>query len=213
MWGNTEVMTAPTIEQVRKHARVLVIDDLEFPVQKNFERDGYHFERWAEVHNLSQLTDGHYHLILLDIEGVGLNDSPEMQGLGILKQIKKTNPSQMVILYSAKPQRLSYSSFLALADVVLDKGMDYVTYKDNVDELLLRRSTPSYFIAAMNQNLGENAILAPKAVPKAIRAFRRGNAASFNNYIRDSLPDSKQADIVIGIIQVGLATVSIFTGS
>lgn len=212
MWAKPEVVP-PSIEQVRKHARVLVIDDLEFPAQKNFERDGYHFERWPEVQNLSQLTDGHYHLILLDIEGVGLNDSPEMQGLGILRQIKKTNPSQMVILYSAKPQRLSYSSYLTLADVVIEKGIDYVSYKEKVDELLLKRSTPSYFIAAMNENLGENAILAPKAVPKAMRAFRRGNATPFNNYIRDSLPDPQQADIIIGIIQVGLATVPIFTGA
>lgn len=213
MWNNASSPAIPSIEQVRKHARVLVIDDLEFPAQTNFERDGYHFERWAEVQNLSQLTDGHYHLILLDIEGVGLNDSPEMQGLGILKQIKKTNPAQMVILYSAKPQRLSYSEYLSLADVVLDKGIDYVTYKENVDELLLRRSTPGYFIAAMNGQLGENAILVPKAVSKATGAFRRGNATSFNKYIENSLSDSKQVDTVIGIIQVGLATVSIFAGS
>jgi predicted GTPase len=147
---------------------------------------------------------------MLDIEGVGLNDSPEMQGLGILKQIKKTNPAQMVILYSAKPQRLSYNTYLTLADVVLEKGIDYVSYKEHVDELLVKRSTPAYFIAAMNKQLGENAILAPKAVSKAARAFQRNDGRSFNRYIEDSLSDAKQIDTVIGIIQVGLATVSMF---
>ena len=41
----------PDIETVRKHARVLVIDDQAFPAQRNFTRDGYHFERWSSVKN------------------------------------------------------------------------------------------------------------------------------------------------------------------
>jgi hypothetical protein len=57
---------------LRKRAKILVIDDQALPAQRLFERDGYHFERWAQIKNLSQLTDNHYDIILLDVQGVGL---------------------------------------------------------------------------------------------------------------------------------------------
>ncbi len=211
MWPQRQSTPAPTVEAVRKHARILVIDDHELPAQTSFERDGYHFERWAEVKNLSQLTDGHYHLILLDIQGVGLNESPDLQGLGILRHVKQANPAQPVIVYSSQPTKVSYREHLALADAVLDKGMSYVEYKEHVDAILVHRATPGYFIAAMNRDLGANAALAPKAVPKALRAMRRGKTASLENYLRSNLPDPKQVDRVVRIVGVGIQAIRVIT--
>lgn len=82
MWFSHPALESPSIEAVRKSARILVIDDHAFPAQRTFTRDGYHFERWPEVKNLSQLTDGHWQVILLDVQGVGLNESPDKQGIG-----------------------------------------------------------------------------------------------------------------------------------
>jgi len=101
-----------SIEQVRKQARILVIDDHVFPAEKTFTRDGYHVERWPFIKNLSQLTDGHYQLILLDVQGVGLTESPTKQGLGILEHVKKTNPAQAVILYSSDTYSVSSSRYI-----------------------------------------------------------------------------------------------------
>jgi CheY-like chemotaxis protein len=198
----------PDIEKVRKHARVLVIDDQAFPAQRNFTRDGYHFERWASVKNLSQVTDGHWDVILLDIQGVGLAESPELQGLGILKHIKKTNPAQAVIIYSAQPQRVSSSEYLLLADAVFDKSMSYLEYKEKVDELLLRHATPGYFIAAMNRELGESAALVPKAVPKALRAFRTGNTDGLRKYLGTHLTDQEMIDTLVHVVRIGIKIVA-----
>lgn len=200
------------IETVRKNARVLVIDDDVLPVQKLFERDGYHFERWPDIKNLSQLTDGHYHLILLDIHGVGLKESPARQGLGILQHIKKSNPAQAVIAYSAQPHNVSSNEILVLADGLLDKGMSYVEYKERVDELLLRRAAPGYFIAAMNRLLADDAAIAPRAVPKALRAIKRANTESLARYLRSTVMDPKKIDGVITIIGAAVKTVRLFTG-
>jgi DNA-binding response OmpR family regulator len=210
MWRSSPSPT-PTIEGIRKIARILVIDDHAFPALTTFERDGYHFERWATVKNLSQLTDGHYHLILLDIHGIGLKESPDLQGLGILKHIKVTNPAQPVIVYSSKPQLVTSNEYLMLADAVLDKGMSYVQYKERVDELLLRRATPGYFIAAMNQTLSEDAALAPKAVQKALRAMDNGNTDGLARYLQANLTDPKKIDKVVTIVGVGVKTVRLFT--
>ncbi len=212
MFGTKE-LPAPTIEDVRKHARVLVIDDHVLPAQRMFERDGYHFERWPSIKNLSQLTDGHFHLILLDIHGVGMNESPNLQGLGILQHIKRSNPAQAVMVYSAETHSVSSNEYLVLADAVLDKAMSYVEYKERVDDLLLRRASPGYFVAAMNRTLADDAALVPRAVPKALRAIKRGNTESFARYLRSSVTDPKNIDAVITIIGAGVKAVRIVTGS
>jgi DNA-binding response OmpR family regulator len=209
MWPMPRVVSAePDIEKVRRHARILVIDDQAFPAQRNFTRDGYHLERWPSIKNLSQLTDGDWDVILLDIQGVGLVESPALQGLGILKHIKKSNPAQAVIIYSAKPQAVSSTEYLVLADAVFDKGMSYLEYKEKVDELLLRHATPGYFIAAMNRELGESAALVPRAVPKALRAFRAGNTDGLRRYLGASLTDQEKVETLVHVITIGVRVVS-----
>ena len=199
-----------TIEQVRKQARVLVIDDHAFPAERTFTRDGYHFERWPLVKNLSQLTDGHYQLILLDVQGVGLAESPDKQGLGILEHVKKTNPAQAVIVYSSEPYSVSSSRYIVLADAFLDKNSSYVEYKDEVDRLLLTQASPGYFIARMNQQLGESATRVPKAVKYAVKSFERGNANSLARYLRANLPNNSQVDTALQVVTVGISIIALF---
>jgi CheY-like chemotaxis protein len=199
-----------SIEQVRKQARVLVIDDHVFPAERTFSRDGYHFERWSSVKNLSQLTDGHYQLILLDVQGVGLAESPEKQGLGVLEHIKKTNPAQAVIVYSSDVYSVSSSKFIVLADAFLDKSSSYVDYKDEVDRLLLAQASPGYFIARMNQQLGESATRVPKAVRYAVKAFRKGDARVLSNYLKANLPDNNQVDTALRVVSVGISIIALF---
>jgi hypothetical protein len=192
------------LEQVRKHARILIIDDQDPPIRTLFDRDGYHLERWPEIKNLSQLTDGHYHLILLDIQGVGLNESPRDQGLGVLSHIKSSNPAQLVVMYSAQPQNISRRDVLVLADAVLDKDEPYVRYKEVVDRLLQQRLTRGYYISTMNRELGEHAILAPKAVPRAISALRTGHTKRLERYLRAKIQDPNVVDRVLTIISIGV---------
>lgn len=211
MWNRGPAVVEPDIEQVRRKSRILVIDDQAFPAQRSFTRDGYHLERWPSIRNMTQLTDGDWDVILLDIQGVGLVESPALQGLGILKHIKKSNPAQAVIIYSAKPQAVSSTEYLVLADAVFDKGMSYLEYKEKVDELLLRHASPGYFIAAMNRELGENAVLVPRAVPHALKAFRRGNADGLRRYLGGSITDQEKIDVIVHVITIGIRVVSSVT--
>jgi CheY-like chemotaxis protein len=199
-----------SIEEVRKQARILVIDDHVFPAEKTFTRDGYHVERWPFIKNLSQLTDGHYQLILLDVQGVGLTESPKKQGLGILEHIKKTNPAQAVILYSSDTYSVSSSRYIMLADAFLDKSSSYVDYKDEVDRLLLTQATPGYFISRMNQQLGASAAQVPKAVKYATVAFRTGNTTRLDRYLRANLPDAAQVDTALRVVSVGISIIALF---
>lgn len=190
------------LESLRKTAQILVIDDMAFPSQKLFERDGYHIQRRPRVKNLSQLTDGYFDVILLDVQGVGLDESPDLQGLGILQAIKRVNPAQVVILYSAGSWRLTTRSYTALADEVLDKEASYIDYKDVVDRLLLRRASPGYYVAVMNGVLGSSAASA-RAVAKALRALRSGNSEPLRRYLVSRLKDKDEIDRVLTVVSIG----------
>lgn len=205
MWFNTTLPAPPTLEELRKRSRILVIDDQEFPFLGLFKRDTYSIERWPEVENLQKLTDGFFDVILLDIHGVGLVESPRRQGLGIMEHIKNVNPAQAVILYSSKPQSITNRNVLLLADEVLDKSAEYLEYKQAVDQLLLRRYSAEYFIFVMNRELGDAAALTPKAVPRALRALRTGKTEPLRGYLSRSLRDDQRIDRIINVIGTGAA--------
>lgn len=203
MWGNARPIVQPSIEELRKKSRILVIDDQDFPFLGLFQRDNYHIERWAEIENLTKLTDGYFDVVLLDINGVGLRESPTRQGLGILEHVKHQNPAQHVILYSSKPQSITQREVLILADVVLDKKSEYVDYKRSVDDLLISRYNPGYFISVMNRELGPNAANSPRAVSKALRALRNGRTDGLRNYLAGTLQDQAKADVIVTVISIG----------
>lgn len=201
------------MESVRKHANILVIDDNVLPAMAMFKREGYHIERWSEVKNLTLLTEANFHLILLDIHGVGLKESPDLQGLGVLKHIKVCNPAQPVVIYSSQPQAITSTRYLMLADALLDKKASYVDFKECVDHILSQQATPGHFVSAMNRTLGEDAALAPRATAKALSALRRGNTAVLDNYLRSCLTDPAKRDkieLIVRMMATGVNTVKLF---
>ncbi|TPW74635.1 response regulator transcription factor [Schumannella soli] len=205
MIGQRPTDTPRSIDQVRHLARVLVIDDHAFTYQRLFTRDGYKIERWAEIKNLHQLTDGDFHLILLDIQGVGLAESRAKQGFGILEHIKQTNPAQPVVVYSSKPYSIRDTRYIRLADGFLDKESDYVEFKSIVDKLIVAQTSPGYFIARMNEQLGETAASVPKAVPLALRAVQSGNPQRLKRYLDKYVPDTQKVDIALKVVSVGIS--------
>jgi DNA-binding response OmpR family regulator len=208
MFGNSyAVPQPPSLEQVRKDASVLVIDDHEFAYQGLFERDGYHIQRWPEVVNLSQLTDSSFDVILLDLHGVGLRESPEMQGLGILRSIKAANTTQLVVAYTSQEWGAKAQTFFSLADAVLAKDDEYIEFKEKVDELLLRRYTPGYFIERMNEALGDQAIRVPQAVKKATQSMQGKSTDRLKRYLSEQLNDQVTVDRVLAIISIAIAVI------
>jgi response regulator RpfG family c-di-GMP phosphodiesterase len=204
MFGRGREYVPPTLDEIRKRAQILIIDDQEWPHRAQLETDHFHVTRWIDVEDTDSLTNGSFALVLLDINGVGLKHSPERQGIGILDYIKKKNPAQLVIVYSAKPQSVRDAVTLARADAVMDKGSSYLEFRDKIDSLLSRRATPDYFIASMNQALGVEAARVPKAVPLALKALRTGNSAGLNNYLAKTLSNEAIEEVVAFIIRVGI---------
>ena len=133
-------------DEIRKRGRLLVIDDQEFPYETLFSRDGYNVNVWRDVEKLTDLDDGKYDLVLLDLQGVGRRDSAE-QGFGILKYLRRRSPALLIVAYSNADWGLRYQEFFKLADAVLPKSADYVEFKAKVDDLLRERFSLGFYVS------------------------------------------------------------------
>jgi CheY-like chemotaxis protein len=204
MWRSRSTEQPPSIEEIRKKARILVVDDEPFPYQELFSRDGYHLDKWSQIESLSQLNDNHFDLILLDLNGIAAADAPTMQGLAVLEHIKHESPSQLVIAYSGQDWGVNAQEFLSLADDVLKKSEDYIVFKGKVDELLLKRFSIGFFLEAINKTVGDQVDRVPKLIPKSVKAIRSGNRTALQRYLAEHLREQVTIDRVLGL--AGIAT-------
>lgn len=191
-------------DEITKRAKLLVIDDSEFPLIKSFRKDGYNASKWSDVKDLSQLETDAYDLILLDLEGVGRALSPD-QGFGILRHIRETNPTQLVIAYSNQEWSLEYQPFFEEADAALPKTKtDYYEFKRTVDGLLDRRFSLDFYVERAEDELGESRGLAPKAAEKVREAILAGNATKLREYLQGRVDDKSAVATVVQITQIAV---------
>jgi len=196
----------PTIDEIRKRARILVIDDLEFPYSQLFERDGYVIKKWDDVSNLTELEHGDYDLILLDLQGVGRAESAE-EGLGVLKHIRTRCPAQIIIAYSNADWPLKNQPFFKMADATLQKSADYVEFKEKVDELLRQRFALGFYVSRIQAELASHKQDLPALDKNSRDAILTGRPEQLGKYLRDKVGDTATVDRVIQIanIAVGVA--------
>lgn len=188
-------------DDIKKRSRLLVIDDGPFLYADLFRNDGYTIEKWDDVTDISKLEEGYYDLILLDIQGVGKQYAAE-QGLGILKHLRQTTPTQIIIAYSTAEFSLKYQDFFHLADASLAKNEDYVVFKREVDKFLRTRFSIDYYlerISALTDANDDSAIM--KAVRRAILLQKPKTAEKILN--RRGI-DNKKIGLVLQIIQVAI---------
>jgi CheY-like chemotaxis protein len=195
----------PTVphDEIVHRSRILVIDDGDFAYMPLFERDGYTIQQWRDVDDLTALESEGFDLILLDLKGVGAKESSD-EGFGVLKHIRETSPSQIVIAYSNSDLSLAYQPFFRDADAVLHKTQtDYVEFKRKVDQLLDQRFSSGFYINRIKRELGEFEAGAPKAVRKAEKAMVSNRPDSLRRYLVKRIDDEVTVDRVIAIVGAG----------
>lgn len=148
MWFKAKTIASvaqkPDLVQLRKRAKILVIDDAEDALPFGLLRnEGYSVEHWSKVTDLRRLEEGDFDIIFLDIHGVA-QDLGEEDGIGVLDAIKRTNPHQIVVAFSAHSFDLSKMAFWKKADEGLKKPVDFLTAKRTIDRML-ERLTAQHF--------------------------------------------------------------------
>lgn len=196
-----------SLDDIRKRARILVVDDSDFVYLSLFHRDGYNVDKWDDITDLSKLESGYYDVVLLDVEGVGRSLSSD-QGLGVLRHLKKVRPTQLVIAYSSAEWSLKYKTFFDLADKSLAKGADYVEFKRVVDVLLEERFSLGFYVDRVATVVGgraQNPAAIRAAAQKAI--LRRDPRLLEKALVRERL-DSETLNLVLQVVQTGIGILS-----
>jgi CheY-like chemotaxis protein len=198
----------PTIDEIRRRARILVVDDQEFPYAKLFERDGYTIKKQDDVANLTELEQGDYDLILLDLQGVGKAESAAEEGLGILRHVRTQRPAQIIIAYSNADWPLKNQPFFQMADATLQKSADYVDFKQKVDELLMRRFSLAFYVSRIQHELSEHLGELPNLERVSRDAILTARAEHLGKYLRDHVNDPQAIDraLQIALVAIGIAT-------
>jgi len=196
-------------DEIRKRARVVVIDDAEFPYLELFRRDGYTVDKWNDVIDLQKLEAGYYDIILLDIQDVGKAQSAD-QGLGVIRHLKRIRPAQIVIAYSGADYRLKFKEFFDLADATLDKAGDYVEFKRVVDDLLADRFSIGFYLDKISEFASHTGADALKLRSVAQGAILRRNPRRLERLLVKSGADSDTANLILQIAQTGIDILSMF---
>jgi CheY-like chemotaxis protein len=84
-----------------KRLRLLFVDDEQLDIVGVLKAEGYDVEYWPDVESLEKLTDGRYHVLFLDVRGIGSKYGGN--GLDVLKYVSTYNPLIYSVVFSAKP--------------------------------------------------------------------------------------------------------------
>lgn len=192
-------------------ARILVIDDLDFPYEQLFKDDGYNITKWNDVTRLNEIEQGQFDIILLDLHGIGTEVSAD-QGLGVLRHVKETRPSQVVIAYSNADWGVKYKSFFDRADGVLPKNADYADFKKLVDDLLLEHFSLGFHLDRIDRVLSEAGVELGWWGRRTIRkAIGRGDKEGLSTYLRRRGVAPEDVQLVASLAQVATGVAGLWT--
>lgn len=200
----------PSLEQIVARARILVVDDQDFPYLILFKKDGYNMTRWKDVTKFSEIEQGKFDVILLDLQGIGKKVSQD-QGLGVLRHIKTTRPSQVVVAYSNANWPVEYQPFFDMADRVFAKSADYVDFKRAVDELLEEHFDVGFHVSRIEEELATLGVGGWRAKRELGRAIETGDSRRLARLLDKRGVDADSAQVILGLAQLAVGVAQIWT--
>jgi len=207
----TKLKPSLDFEELKKRIRIVLIDDEKgFPL-KLFQAEGYAIEHWEKVVSVSygKLESGFYDIIILDIKGVAEEISKE-DGLGVLENIKKKNPAQIIIAFSQHSYDLDKTKFFMQADEYIAKPSDFLSIKNSIDNLIVTKFNPSRYIESLHQLLKING-LDKKEIKKLdtniYKTIKKGNSPNWKEIFEFSKTNS---DLLKQVITLGNTILKFF---
>lgn len=199
-----------SLEQIIERAKILVVDDLDFPYLVLFRKEGYNMTKWRDITKLSEIEQGKFDVILLDLQGIGKKVSQD-QGLGVLRHIKTTRPSQVVVAYSNADWPVEYQPFFDMADRVFPKSADYVDFKRGVDELLEEHFDVGFHVARIEDEMSDVGVKGWRAKRTLQVAVATGDSRGLARLLERRGVDPESVQMIIGLAQVAVGVAQIWT--
>lgn len=118
----------------KKNVRIAIIDDEGFD-DEILKSLGYLDIDIKEKYNMMKEYEN-YDIIFCDINGVAKELDPVYQGAALAKQIKKTYPSKIVIIFSSKDQSLDFHKFSDDVDNIIPKNLKNSEIAEIIDKYI-----------------------------------------------------------------------------
>lgn len=198
------------LEEIIRRAQILVVDDEDFPYATLFRREGYNVTKWRDVSKISEIEQGKFDVVLLDLQGIGRKLSAD-QGLGVLRHIKKARPSQVIVAYSNADWPVKYQPFFDKADRVLSKSADYVDFKREVDELLQEHFSVGFHRDRIRRVLAEAGLSGWRVNRLVDKSIRERDLAKLEKYLAARGLNTDDVQVVLGLVQVAIGVAQIWT--
>lgn len=140
-WLNKKKLDLESLEisidkmELRKRARIVIIDDEEVQTVEDLRREGYTIEQWRTIPSIKELEDRQFDLIILDICGVGIGFSKD-EGFGVLRHLRESGCNSKIIAYSGQTFNPVANEFFSQADATIPKDAGIIDWMRKIDELL-----------------------------------------------------------------------------
>lgn len=133
--------------------KIAIVDDEPFLHEKELRSSGYRITVLEDVLDIKNIEA--YHIIICDVNGVGIKMSPELQGLGLVDQIQKLYPEKSLGIYSGATYRLTERRANVMS---FQKDDDVEKWKDKIDSMISDIADPRNVWKRIAHHLVENQI-------------------------------------------------------
>lgn len=126
--------TEDEFEKIKFKARIALIDDEEVRHVKRLQKEGYNIVDYPDIENMDDFLRKKYHVVVLDIQGVGRQLAGDTEGWGLLRYIKQESPHHVVIMFTGADWSVTkYKSQVDIADDFIGKDLEYLDFKSKLD--------------------------------------------------------------------------------
>lgn len=130
-------ITDDDFDKIKFKARIALIDDEEIPHVKRLSADGYNINDYDDIKEIDSFIRKKYHIVVLDIQGIGKEISPNSEGWGILKYLKNESPHTVVVMFTGADWSITkYKDYVDLADDFLGKDIEFLDFKLKLDRAI-----------------------------------------------------------------------------
>jgi len=137
--------TSEELEQLKLKARIALVDDDEISHVKRLQKDGYNIVDFPDITEIDDFIRRKYHVVILDIQGIGKNLSETTEGWGILKYLKTECPHLVVIMFTGADWSVTkYKHLVDLADDFIGKDVEFLDFKSKVDAAIRKAFSPKF---------------------------------------------------------------------
>lgn len=150
LFGKQEVrlltdMKHEDFDQLKFKARIAFIDDEEVSHVKRLRNDGYNITDYEDISVIDEFIRKKYHVVVLDIQGVGKNIAGHSEGWGILKYLKSECPHLVIIMFTGADWSVTrYKPLVDLADDFIGKDLEYLDFKSKLDSAIKKAFSPKF---------------------------------------------------------------------